>query len=54
MDDFLKLIQDMRQAQRDYFRSRTSENLQKSKELERRVDAEVKSLLDKQATLFEK
>lgn len=36
--DFIKLVRDMRTAQKAYFRRRTSEALESSKELERKVD----------------
>ena len=40
--DFFDLVSDMRQAQKDYFRTRDKEILVKSKELEKRVDDEIK------------
>ena len=42
MKDFLLLVEEMRRAQRAYFRLRTYENLQESKRLEAEVDAWLK------------
>ena len=52
MNDFEKLVYEMRSAQKEYFRTRSKEVLHQSKQLERRVD---KYLIDKkinQQTLF--
>ena len=38
---FFDLVADMRSSQKEYFRTRSSQSLQKSKELERKVDAEI-------------
>lgn len=38
-EEFRALVRRMRQAQRDYFKSRSIEKLRESKELERTVDA---------------
>ncbi|MBX7204170.1 MAG: hypothetical protein K1X81_01985 [Bacteroidia bacterium] len=40
--DFRKLVAEMRQAQKDYFSTRSSSHLTRAKQLERKVDAEVK------------
>ena len=40
---FRDLVRDMRAAQREYFRTRSHFVLQRSKELERQVDAELKA-----------
>jgi len=36
--NFLNMVIEMRKYQREYFRTRTSESLQKAKEMERKVD----------------
>ena len=43
VNQFRDLVRDMRAAQREYFRSRSHFVLQRSKELERQVDAELKA-----------
>ncbi|MFO0806049.1 MAG: hypothetical protein U0791_23335 [Gemmataceae bacterium] len=55
MDDFQKLVKQMRTKQREYFRTRTSEVLRECKDLERRVDEAVAKALVKEASrnLFE-
>lgn len=40
-NDFVLLVSKMREAQKSYFRMRTSQDLQRSKQLERQVDTEV-------------
>lgn len=37
--EFTELVREMRQAQKDYFRTRSREALEKSKQLEKAVDA---------------
>ena len=49
--ELAKLVADMRNAQKEYFRIRSGPALEKSKQLEKRVDAAVKELLD-QPQLF--
>ena len=39
MLDFISLVRDMRIAQRDYFKTRSKDNLKKSIALEKQVDA---------------
>jgi hypothetical protein len=39
---FFKLVKAMREAQKEYFSTRSQQALQKSKELEKRVDASIK------------
>lgn len=39
--EFFDLVSQMRQAQRDYFKTRTPQSLQESKRLERLVDSEI-------------
>lgn len=49
--ELAKLVADMRNAQKEYFRTRSGPALEKSKQLEKRVDTAVKELLD-QPQLF--
>lgn len=50
--DFFDLVVKMREKQKEYFRTRSSSSLSHSKDLEKRVDAEIdrvnKILYDKQ------
>lgn len=39
--EFFDLVSDMRNAQKEYFATRTMGNLEKSKQLERQVDKEI-------------
>lgn len=39
--DFFNLVREMREAQRSYFLTRSSDLLSKSKQLEREVDREI-------------
>ena len=39
--EFFYLVKDMREAQREYFRTRSKDVLTRSKDLERRVDYEI-------------
>lgn len=39
--DFFNLVREMREAQRSYFLTRSTDLLSKSKELEREVDREI-------------
>lgn len=41
-DDFFKLVAQMRQAQKDYFRTRRPDVLEESKRLEKAVDKALK------------
>jgi len=58
--DFFTLVADMRQQQRDYFRTRNPRTLAESKRLEKLVDAEINRVhesisgrvLPKQGELF--
>lgn len=45
--EFLELVQEMREMQKKYFRHRDSNDLQKSKELEAKVDNMAYSLQSK-------
>ena len=40
--DFFSIVTQMRNAQKIYFRNRTTENLQRSKDLEKQVDDEIR------------
>ena len=51
-DEFAKLVLLMRNAQRNYFKTRSSDWLNKAKELEKRVDEELK-LDPRQGKLFD-
>lgn len=43
-ESFISLIKAMRDAQREYFRLRTSETLRRAKELEKQVDQKILEL----------
>lgn len=49
---FVAMVGAMRSAQREYFKTRSKSALQRSKDLERRVDRAVKSLSDEELKLF--
>ena len=55
--DFFDLVTEMRQEQKNYFKTRSTESLKKSKELEKQVDDEIarvnKIISNKQMNLFE-
>lgn len=55
--DFFNLVEQMRKNQIDYFRTRSTESLRKSKELEKQVDDEIarvnKIMKEKQMNMFE-
>lgn len=42
MTDFMQLVREMRKAQKEYFKTRDKDVLAKSKQLEKRVDDEIK------------
>lgn len=44
--EFFYLVAEMRQTQKDYFKTRDKEVLVKSKELEKRVDEEIKRVTE--------
>ena len=50
---FRALVKDMREAQKDYFRTRSQDALKRSKALERRVDSELTKAASRQASLFD-
>lgn len=52
MNDFEILVLEIRSAQKEYFRTRSKEILQLSKQLERRVDEYIKDKIINQRTLF--
>lgn len=52
MNEFEKLVYEMRSAQKEYFRTRSKEILQLSKQLERRVDEYLRDKIINQQTLF--
>lgn len=49
-EEFACLVRSMRIAQRDYFRTRSTDSLKRAKELERKVDKE----LDAHGIMYEK
>jgi hypothetical protein len=49
--EFFALVKALREAQRAYFKSRCAANLERAKELERKVDAAIKAA-ESQPTLF--
>lgn len=52
LEEFTKLVAEMRAMQKAYFRRRTPEALETSKQLEKRVDEALEQLTDKSRTLF--
>jgi len=50
--EFYTLVERMRQAQIDYFRTRDKDCLRDSKSLEKKVDEQVKQFKMKQGNLF--
>lgn len=54
MNEFIELVREMRDAQKEYFRNRDKNVLQRSKELERRVDAYISQrVINQQTSLFQ-
>lgn len=51
-EKLIELVEQMREAQKSYFRDRSQQWLSKAKELERRVDKAVLDHHDKQKKLF--
>lgn len=45
MDDFATLVKQMRRAQKRYFRERSPQTLNESKDLERRVDRALEAMV---------
>jgi hypothetical protein len=52
VQDLARLVADMRNAQRHYFRTQSVSALQEAMRLERRVDETIKFLLSPQRDLF--
>ena len=52
MEEFAALVQEMRNAQREYFRTRSPTALEAAKRLEKRVDQALKEIADRQPLLF--
>lgn len=53
MNEFIELVREMRNAQKEYFRTRDKNVLLKSKELERKVDSFLAwQVINQQTTLF--
>ncbi len=50
--EFVKLVADMREAQRNYFKTRDRSWLDKSKALERQVDNQIAVMNNPQQDLF--
>ena len=53
MKEFIELVREMRNAQKEYFKTRSKDVLNRSKELERKVDTELQSINNTQQTLFQ-
>lgn len=53
LKDFAALVAEMRAAQREYFKTRSGDILERSKQLEKQVDRELKEFNDHQPKLFE-
>ena len=53
MDEFVKTVQEMRNAQKEYFKTRDKAILAKSKELERKVDNMLSNLVPNMPNLFQ-
>lgn len=53
MNEFIELVREMRNAQKEYFKTRDRGVLLKSKELERKVDSFLtQRVINQQTTLF--
>lgn len=53
MNEFIELVREMRNAQIEYFKTRDKHVLQRSKELERKVDSFLaRQVINQQTTLF--
>lgn len=52
MNEFIELVNEMRNAQKEYFKTRDKNVLSKSKELERKVDSFLaQQVINQQTTL---
>ena len=49
--ELAELVQQMRDEQRAYFKTRATDHLEESKRLEKQVDVAVRSILQRQGTL---
>lgn len=49
---FAELVGDLRHAQKEYFRTRAAAALEESKRLEKRVDAALSAIAERQPKLF--
>ena len=54
LTSFADIVERMRHAQREFFRTRSQSALEASKKAERAVDAALKELQDDQRPLFER
>lgn len=53
MNEFIELVREMRNAQKEYFKTRDKNVLLKSKELERKVDSFLaQQVINQQTILF--
>lgn len=52
MNEFIKLVKELRKAQIKYFRTRNYNDLNKAKQLEKDVDAKISELENPQQNLF--
>jgi|TARA_Y100000296_G_scaffold33048_1_gene38269 hypothetical protein len=53
LEEFAALVNKMRQAQKEYFRTRSLSAIDSAKKLEREVDKALAHINDKQGDLFE-
>lgn len=53
LGEFVRLVGEMRSAQRSYFKTRSTADLDRSKRLEKQVDEAVRALLDDRPRLFD-
>lgn len=53
VEEFIKKVQEMRNAQKEYFKTRDRVSLAKSKELERKVDNMLSNLAPNKPNLFQ-
>jgi hypothetical protein len=53
MNEYMQLVREMRNAQKEYFKTRDKNVLQRIKELERKIDVFIAPLvINQQTTLF--
>lgn len=53
IEDLARKVKEMRQAQRNYFKTRAPKYLDRSKEMEREVDGITEEILNPQISLFD-